>query len=59
MYKYLRINGFVQLTQLQDGWDIISKGMEESLQFESFAYSVSFLDPESSVREYLQWSEKG
>lgn len=38
------------------------KGMEESLQFVfffSFAYSVSFLDPESSLREDLQSTSKG
>lgn len=42
----------MEIRQLEGRGTVFPKGMEESLQFVfPFAYSVSFLDPESSLRE--------
>lgn len=56
VYKYLCINGFY--TSKSDRWKggghLSQKEWKKVYSLFSFAYSVSFLDPESSLREDLQ-----
>lgn len=48
VYKYLCINGLYTSESWKGGAEFSQKEWKKSLQFVSFAYSVSFLDPESS-----------